>query len=93
LLWLRPRDELDPRRVVAGVLQNRTTDPSLDGAPRRPEHPAWHRTDRLSFHIHITVCRAAFIKLCSGTLDRLRARFERRNGIAGHEVEYDYVVE
>ncbi len=59
--------------------------------PRRPEHPAWHRTDRL--YVHITVCSGVFIKLCSGTLDRLRARFERHNGIAGHEVEYDYVVE
>jgi hypothetical protein len=64
------------------------------GLPRhapRPEHPEWHRTDRLYFQI--TVSSGVFIKLCSETLDRLRARFERHNGIAGYEVEYDYVVE
>ncbi|MDH4044092.1 MAG: hypothetical protein OEW06_06475 [Gemmatimonadota bacterium] len=63
----------------------------LYGGPRRPEHPAWHRTDRLYFHI--TVSSGVFIKLCSPTLEALRARFERHNGIAGHEVAYDYVVE
>lgn len=65
--------------------------PDLSPPPHRPEHPAWHRTDRLYFQI--TVSSGVFIKLCSETLDRLRARFERHNGIAGYEVEYDYVVE
>ena len=65
--------------------------PRLPGTPRRPEHPDWHRTDRLYFQI--TVSSGVFIKLCSETLDRLRARFERHNGIAGYDVEYDYVVE
>lgn len=65
--------------------------PPLSVAPVRPEHPDWHRTDRL--YVQITVCSGVFIKLCSEALDRLRARFERHNGIAGYEVEYDYVVE
>lgn len=65
--------------------------PNLSALPRRPEHPDWHRTDRL--YIQITVSSGVFIKLCSETLDRLRARFERHNGIAGYDVEYDYVIE
>jgi hypothetical protein len=64
---------------------------SVPSDPRRPEHPDWHRTDRLYFQI--TVSSGVFIKLCSATLEALRARFERHNGIAGYEVEYDYVVE
>jgi hypothetical protein len=65
--------------------------PGLAEAARRPEQPDWHRTDRLYFQI--TVSSGVFIKLCSETLDRLRSRFERHNGVAGYEVEYDYVVE
>jgi hypothetical protein len=57
----------------------------------QPQHPDWHRTSRLYFQV--TVSSGVFIKLCSETLDRLRARFERHNGIAGYVVEYDYVVE
>jgi hypothetical protein len=65
--------------------------PRVSAPSRRPEHPAWHRTDRLYFQM--TVSSGVFIKLCSDTLDQLRERFERHNGIAGYEVEYDYVVE
>lgn len=63
----------------------------IPAAVQRPEHPDWHRTDRL--YLQVTVSSGVFIKLCSETLDRLRARFERHNGIAGYDVEYDYVVE
>ena len=39
-------------------------------SPRRPEHPAWYRTDRLYFHI--TVSSGVFIKLCGPKLEALR---------------------
>ena len=41
----------------------------------------------------MTVASAVFLKLCSTTLDTLRARFDKHNGVAMHDVVYDYVVE
>ncbi len=50
-----------------------------------------HQSDRLC--IAVTVASGVFLKLCSGALNELRARFEKHNGIAMHDVVYDYVVE
>ena len=51
----------------------------------------FHRTERL--YLTVTVASAVFLKLCSGTLEELRTRFARHNGIAEYELIYDYVVE
>jgi len=59
-------------------------------APRASGSPLY-RGKRL--YLVITVGSGVFIKLCSETLTALRRRFEVHNGIATHEVKYDYVVQ
>jgi hypothetical protein len=41
----------------------------------------------------ITVGSGFFVKLCDPVLSALRERFDKHNGVAMHEVAYDYVVE
>jgi hypothetical protein len=48
---------------------------------------------RLRLYLVVMVASAIFLKLCSGTLEELRARFAKHNGIAEYELVYDYVVE
>ncbi len=44
-------------------------------------------------HIVITVGSGVFIKVCNAKLSELRERFGKHNGMSGHEVLYDYVVQ
>jgi hypothetical protein len=50
-----------------------------------------HRGQRL--HFVVTVGSGVFVNLCNDKLSELRDRFEKHNGIAAHEVVYDYVVQ
>ena len=61
--------------------------------PARPKSSGGrlHRGQRL--HIVVTVGSGVFVKLCNDKLTELRDRFEKHNGVAAHEVVYDYVVQ
>ena len=65
--------------VRAFARRSRNAGPSSAGTP---SISAW-----------LTVASAVFLKLCSETLEELRTRFAKHNGIAEYELLYDYVVE
>jgi hypothetical protein len=44
-------------------------------------------------YLIIEVSSGVFLKQCTTVLSALRERFEKHNGLIGHEVRYDYVVE
>ena len=95
LFGLRPRREQHETRrdeVVVGKIEigNELVPHAQWGERGRPGMRL-HRTDRIV--VGVTVSSAVFLKLCAGTLEDLRKRFDRHNGVAHHEVEYDYVVE
>jgi len=82
-----PRSEVLLARIQVG---NEVVSPRHLGSVR-PSGSRLYRGKRL--HIAVTVGSGVFIKLCSETLAALRRRFEAHNGIAAHEVSYDYVVQ
>jgi hypothetical protein len=51
----------------------------------------YHRAERL--FISVIVSSGVFLKVAAPTLDELRTRFDRHNGIARYEIAYDYIVE
>lgn len=82
-----PRTEVQLARVQVG---NEVLAPRTLGIPR-PSGSRLYRGKRL--HIVVTVGSGVFIKLCGDTLTALRQRFDLHNGVAAHEVSYDYVVQ
>jgi hypothetical protein len=89
---LGPREERETKReevVVATIQVGNEVVPHQQSSRGRPEE--YHRTERI--YLVVTVASAIFLKLCSETLEALRARFAKHNGIAEYELIYDYVVE
>ncbi|MDH4130446.1 MAG: hypothetical protein OEW17_00645 [Gemmatimonadota bacterium] len=95
LFGLLPRREQHETRrdeVVVGKIEiGNELVPHAQWGDRGRPGMRLHRTDRIA--VGVTVSSAVFLKLCAGTLEDLRKRFDRHNGVAYHEVEYDYVVE
>jgi hypothetical protein len=91
---LRGREQRETRRdeVVVGRIEiGNELEPHAQWGERGRTAVRLHRTDRIV--VGVTVSSAVFLKLCAGTLEELRQRFDRHNGVAHHEMEYDYVVE
>jgi hypothetical protein len=91
---LGPREEHETKReeVIVGSIQigNEVVSHNPYLYRGRPAE-RFHRTDRL--YLGVSVASAVFLKLCSETLEELRTRFAKHNGIAEYELIYDYVVE
>jgi hypothetical protein len=91
---LGPREEHESKReevVVATIQVGNEVVPHHQYFYRGKPADRFHRTDRL--YLVVTVASPIFLKLCSETLEELRARFAKHNGIAEYELIYDYVVE
>lgn len=82
-----PRAEVQLARIQVG---NEVVSPRSVGS-LRPSGSRLYRGKRL--HLVVTVGSGVFIKLCGDTLTALRRRFEAHNGVAAHDVSYDYVVQ
>jgi hypothetical protein len=90
----RPAVPAEPPRsevLLATVQVGNELVAAPDAPVLRPSGSHLYRGKRL--HIVITVGSGVFIKLCGETLTALRHRFGAHNGIAAHEVCYDYVVQ
>jgi len=92
LLPKREQHESRREEVVVGKIEiGNELEPHAQWGDRGRPGVRLHRTDRIA--VGVTVSSAVFLKLCAPTLEELRKRFDRHNGVAYHEVEYDYVVE
>lgn len=91
---LGPREKPETKReevVIATIVVGNELVPHGQFLYRGSPADRFHRTERL--YLGVNVASAIFLKVCSGALDELRARFAKHNGIAKYELFYDYVVE
>ena len=90
----RIQDEVEPRRdeiLLATIQVGTELLPHTIETRGRAQAERLHRGSRLC--IVATIGSGVFIKLCNTQLIALRERFHRHNGVAVHDVLYDYVVQ
>jgi len=86
-----PREQFEMRKEELLLATVRVGNELQPARSSHRDRVRLYRGKRL--HLVITVGSGFFVKLCDPVLATLRERFDRHNGVAMHDVAYDYVVE